>query len=78
MSARKNVVEEPPQFTPEQMAEAAASIPAVVENVQSAAERIEQIEAAQPTGDEEPAAAAAPAAIPDAETAFKLRFRNAC
>ena len=43
MSARKIVVEETPQFTPEQMAEAAASIPAVVENVQPAAERIEQI-----------------------------------
>ena len=72
MSARKIVVEETPQFTPEQMAEAAASIPAVVENVQPAEERIEQIEAAPPAADEEPAPVPAPAVMPEVETAFDL------
>ena len=76
MSARKIVVEEAPQFTPEQMAAAAASLPAVVVNEPAPEERIEQIENGTPAAalPEEPAQEQPEApAMPDAETAFDLR-----
>lgn len=68
MPARKVVVEEAPQFTPEQMAEAAASIPAVVVNEPAPEERIEQIENEQAAADNSEAPA-----VPDVETSFALR-----
>lgn len=68
MPARKIVVEEAPQFTPEQMAEAAASIPAVVVNEPAPEERIEQIEHEAPAFDEPQASQQ-----PDVETSFDLR-----
>ena len=68
MSARKIVVEEAPQFTPEQMAAAAASIPAVVVNEPAMEERIEQIEHEAPAFDEPQASQQ-----PDVETSFDLR-----
>lgn len=68
MPARKVVVEEAPQFTPEQMAEAAASIPAVVVNEPAPEERIEQIENEQAAADNSEAPA-----VPDVETSFDLR-----
>ena len=68
MSARKIVVEEAPQFTPEQMAAAAASIPAVVVNEPATEERIEQIEHEAPAFDEPQASQQ-----PDVETSFDLR-----
>lgn len=68
MPARKIVVEETPQFTPEQMAEAAASIPAVVVNEPAPEERIEQIEHEAPAFDEPQASQQ-----PDVETSFDLR-----
>ena len=68
MPARKIVVEETPQFTPEQMAEAAASIPAVVVNEPAPEERIEQIEHEAPAFDEPQAPPQ-----PDVETSFALR-----
>ena len=76
MPARKIVVEETPQFTPEQMAEAAASIPAVVVNEPAPEERIEQIENEQAAADnlEAPAPDQPEApAVPDVETSFALR-----
>ena len=76
MPARKIVVEETPQFTPEQMAEAAASIPAVVVNEPAPEERIEQIENEQAAADnlEAPASDQPEApAVPDVETSFALR-----
>lgn len=68
MPARKIVVEETPQFTPEQMAEAAASIPAVVVNEPAPEERIEQIEHEAPAFDEPQTSQQ-----PDVETSFDLR-----
>ena len=68
MPARKVVVEEAPQFTPEQMAEAAASIPAVVVNEPAPEEPIEQIENEQAAADNSEAPA-----VPDVETSFDLR-----
>lgn len=68
MPARKIVVEETSQFTPEQMAEAAASIPAVVVNEPAPEERIEQIEN-EATAYDDPKEMQQP----EVETSFALR-----
>ena len=72
MPARKVVVEEAPQFTPEQMAAAAASLPNVVINEPSPDERVAEIESEVPAAgrfDDTPVAET----MPEVETSFALR-----
>ena len=60
------------EHTPAELEAALAEMPAVAVNVGDPEETIEQIESETTAPDEEPAAAA-PAALPEVETAFDLR-----